>query len=163
MITSISWSPVIAGYQDERKSDNDTHFARYLLLLSTPLYICIIWVEYPASSDRATASSTSCFSQINRDSGWPNNQPSLSFAARKTKWFSSFFMCAKMLTNTGSSNGLSPTRHQAIIWTNADIIWGQLALKNKPLWYMNVGDFVYDSMWLMISGLRGQIWAKWSA
>ena len=31
-------------------------------------------------------------------------------------------MCVSVLTIIGSDNGLAPTRRQAIIWTNAEIV-----------------------------------------
>ena len=39
-----------------------------------------------------------------------------------THWGLVTHICASKLTNTGSDNGLSPGRHQAIIWTNAEIL-----------------------------------------
>ena len=32
------------------------------------------------------------------------------------------YICISKLTSTGSDNGLLPSRHQAIIWTNAGIL-----------------------------------------
>ena len=32
------------------------------------------------------------------------------------------YICISKLTNIGSDNGLSPGRHQAIIWTSAEIL-----------------------------------------
>ena len=40
----------------------------------------------------------------------------------KTHWGRVTHICVGKLTNIGSDNGLSPGRHQAIIWTNAGIL-----------------------------------------
>ena len=45
-----------------------------------------------------------------------------------THWGRVTHICASKLTIIGSDNGLSPSRHQAIIWTNAGI------LLFGPLW-----------------------------
>ena len=39
-----------------------------------------------------------------------------------THWGRVTHICVGKLTNIGSDNGLSPGRHQAIIWTNAGIL-----------------------------------------
>ena len=40
-----------------------------------------------------------------------------------THWGWVMHICVSKLTITGSDNGLSPSRRQAIIWTNAGILW----------------------------------------
>ena len=39
-----------------------------------------------------------------------------------THWGRVTHICVSKLTIIGSDNGLSPGRHQAIIWTNAEIL-----------------------------------------
>ena len=38
-----------------------------------------------------------------------------------THWGQVMYICVSKYTIIGSDNGLSPSRRQAIIWTNADI------------------------------------------
>ena len=65
---------------------------------------------------------------------WMNERlgltPGLSFLSMRTKinsslethWGRVTHLCVSKLTIIGSDNGLSPGRHQAIIWTNAGIL-----------------------------------------
>ena len=48
----------------------------------------------------------------------------------KTHWGRVTYICVGKLTFIGSDNGLSPGRHQAIIWTNAGILLIEALGKN---------------------------------
>ena len=58
-----------------------------------------------------------------------------------TQWGQVTHICVSNLTTIGSDNGLSPGRHQAIIWTNAGIllIW---TLKNKFQWNCHQNSYI---------------------
>ena len=62
---------------------------------------------------------------------WAATKPTNTLGARKSCWFSHFFLthwgrvthiCVSELAIIGSDNGLSPGRRQAIIWTNVGIL-----------------------------------------
>ena len=58
--------------------------------------------------------------------------PSLSVL---THWGQVTNICVSNLTTNGSDKGLSPTRRQAIIWTNADMLWiGPIGTNFNEIW-----------------------------
>ena len=59
---------------------------------------------------------------IKVDSAFPGANPSSSMLVRLTHWGRMTHICLNELNTIGSDNGLSPSRHQAIIWTNAGIL-----------------------------------------
>ena len=75
--------------------------------------------------------------------------------AHLTHWDRVTHICVGNLTTIGSDNGLSPGRHQAIIWTNAGI------LLIGPLWtnfsniLIEIPTFSFKKMRLKVSS------AKW--
>ena len=77
-----------------------------------------------------------------------------------THWGQVTHICVSKLTIIGSDNGLSPSRHQAIIWTYAGILlirpWGTsfsaILIEIDVFWLKkmhlrNVGHVVSASMW----------------
>ena len=52
-------------------------------------------------------------------------------------------ICVSNLTITGSDNGLSPGRRQAIILTNAGIMLIWTLLRNKFLWNINRNSYIF--------------------
>ena len=48
-------------------------------------------------------------------------------------------MCVSKATIIDSDNGLSPDRHQAIIWTNAGI----LLIEHKIQWNLNWNSYIF--------------------
>ena len=64
-------------------------------------------------------------------------------------------VCVSKLTTIGSDNGLSPGRHQAIIWTNAGILSiGPLAINFSEI-LIEIQIFSFKQMYLKLSS------AKW--
>ena len=100
-------------------------------------------------------------------------------------------ICANKLNTIGSDNGLSPGRHQAIIWTNAGIllIWPLGTNFNEMLieihtfsfkkihlkissakWWPFVSfqlECCYSSVakytWIMVCSTQGLVWPEWTA
>ena len=54
-------------------------------------------------------------------------------------------ICVGNLTTIGSDNGLSPGRHQAIIWTNAGILLTGLVEKNFSEIF-NQNPFIHENV-----------------
>ena len=59
-----------------------------------------------------------------------------------THWGWVMHICISRLTITGSDNGLSPGRRQAIIWTNPGILLIG-PLENKLLWKFNLSSNIF--------------------
>ena len=50
-------------------------------------------------------------------------------------------ICVSILTIIGSDNGLSPGRHQAIIWTNAEILL--IHLRDEFQWNLKRNSYIF--------------------
>ena len=73
-----------------------------------------------------------------------------------THWGRVTHICVSKLTITGSDNGLSPKRHQAIIWTNAGILSiGPLGTANFSEISIGIKRFSFKKMHFKMSS------AKW--
>ena len=59
-----------------------------------------------------------------------------------TQWGRVTHICVSDLTIIGSDNGFSPGRRQAIIWTNAGILFNR-NLRNKLLWNFNRNSDIF--------------------
>ena len=75
-------------------------------------------------------------------------------ASELTNWGRVTHICVSKLTNIGSNNGLSPSRRQAIIWTNA----GTLSI--GPLG-MNFSEIVIEIDTFSFKKLCLKMSAKW--
>ena len=64
-------------------------------------------------------------------------------------------MCVGKLTITGLDNGSSPGRHQAIIWTNAEILTIRTLATNLSEILSEIHTFSFQKMHLKMSS------AKW--
>ena len=60
-----------------------------------------------------------------------------------TKWGRGKYICVSKLTIIGSDNGLSPGRHQAIIWANAGILLIE-PLGKKLQWNHNRNIYIFS-------------------
>ena len=83
---------------------------------------------------------------------WPNvhHMPSLGLH-ELTHWGRVTHICISKLTLIGSDNGLSPGRHQAIIWTNAGILLiGPLVTIFREI-LIKIYSFLYKKMHLKMS------------
>ena len=72
-----------------------------------------------------------------------------------THWDRVTHICVGKLTNIGSDNGLSPGRRQAIIWTNAGILFIGLLGTNFSEFLILILTFSFNKMHLKMSS------AKW--
>ena len=72
-----------------------------------------------------------------------------------THWGRVKHKCVSSLYITGSDNGLSPGRHQAIIWTNAGILLLGPLGANFSENLIEILTFSFTTMWLKVSS------AKW--
>ena len=66
------------------------------------------------------------------------------YIATLTHWGRVTHMCIRKRIIIGSDNGLSPGRHQAIIWINEQ--WRNLVnltLRNKPQWNLNLNPDIF--------------------
>ena len=87
-----------------------------------------------------------------------------------TQWGRVTHICVSKLTIIGSDNGLSPDRRQAIIWTNAGVLWiGPLGTNFSEI-SIEILTFSFKKMRLKVSsakrrpfclGLNVLIW-QWS-
>ena len=64
-------------------------------------------------------------------------------AGSLTHWGRVTHICVGDLTIISSDNGLSPGRHQAIIWTNAGILLISI-LRNKLQWNPNRNSYIFN-------------------
>ena len=60
-----------------------------------------------------------------------------------THWGRMTHICVSKLTIIGSDIGLSPGRHQAIIWTNAGIFFQHWTPRNKFQWHFNRNPYLF--------------------
>ena len=63
-------------------------------------------------------------------------------------------ICVSKLTIVGSDNGLSPDRHQAIIWTNAGLLIGPLRTNFSEI-LIEILTFSFKKMRLKVSSANG--------
>ena len=71
-----------------------------------------------------------------------------------THWSWVMHICISNLTFIGSDNGLSPGRHQAIIWTNAGILWiGPLGINFSENW-IRIQTFSFQKMHLKMLSVK---------
>ena len=63
-------------------------------------------------------------------------------------------ICVSKLTTTGSDNGLSPDRRQAIIWTNAGILLIQTLGTNFGEILRDIYTFSFMKMYLKMSSVK---------
>ena len=68
-----------------------------------------------------------------------------------THWGRVTHLCVSKLTITGSDNGLSPGRRQAIIWTNAGILFIGHSGTNFRLILIKIHTFSYRKIHLKVS------------
>ena len=71
-----------------------------------------------------------------------------------THWGRVTHICVSKLTITGSDNGLSPKRHQAIIWTNAGILLIGLLGTNFSEILTGIQTFSFKKMHLKVSSAK---------
>ena len=71
-----------------------------------------------------------------------------------THWGRVTHICVSKLTIIGSDNGLSPDRHQAIIWTNAGILLIGLLGTNFSEILIEILTFSYKKMRLKVSSAK---------
>ena len=64
-------------------------------------------------------------------------------------------ICASKLTIIGSDNALSPGRRQAIIWTNAGILWIRTLGTNFSEILGKIHSFSFKKMHLKMSSAKG--------
>ena len=83
---------------------------------------------------------------------WESSQ---SIYADSTHWGQVTHICVGKLTIIGSDNGLSPGRRQAIIWTNAGILWFGPLRSNFSEILIEIDTFSLKKMHLKLSS------AKW--
>ena len=74
---------------------------------------------------------------------------------QETHWGRVMHICVGNLTIIGSDNGLSPGRHQAIIWTNAGILSIGSLETNLSEILVEIFTFSFKKMYLKVSS------AKW--
>ena len=88
-------------------------------------------------------------------SQWVNHKKHNKARTLLTHWGRVMHICVSKLTIIGSDNGLSPGRHQAIIWTNAGILLiGSLGTNLSEI-LIKILTFSFKKMQLKISS------AKW--
>ena len=67
-----------------------------------------------------------------------------------THWGLVTHKCVNKLTIIGSDNGLSPDRHQAIIWTNAEILLIEPLATNFSEIFIGIHTFSFTKMHLKL-------------
>ena len=70
-----------------------------------------------------------------------------------THWGRVTHICVSTLTTIGSHNGLSPGRRQAIIWTNAGILF--IGPSETNFSEIVIGVFSFKKMYLKMSSAKG--------
>ena len=73
-----------------------------------------------------------------------------------THWGRVMHTCVSKLTIIGADNGLSPGRHQAIIWTNAGILLIEPLSKNLSEIFIEIHIFSFKKMHLKMSSGKCQ-------
>ena len=76
------------------------------------------------------------------------------FVTFLTHWGRVTHICASKQTNTGSDNGLSPGRRQAIIWTNAGILSSRTLGTNFSEILGEIHSFSFSKMHLKMSSAK---------
>ena len=71
-----------------------------------------------------------------------------------THWGRVAHMCVSKRTIIGSDNGLSPGRHQAIIWTNAGILLIRMLGTNFSEVLIEIITFLFKKMRLKVSSAK---------
>ena len=71
-----------------------------------------------------------------------------------THWGRVTHVCVGKLTIIGSDNGLSPERHQAIIWTNAGILLIRPLGTNSSEILIEIHTFSFKNIHLKMSSAR---------
>ena len=71
-----------------------------------------------------------------------------------THWGRVTHICVNKQTNTGSDNGLSPGRRQAIIWTNAGILLIRTLGTNFSEILGEIHSFSFSKMHLKMSSAK---------
>ena len=80
----------------------------------------------------------------------------VSFVMSLTHWGRVMHICVSKQTIIGSDNGLSPGRHQAIIWTNAGILLiGTLGTNFSEI-LIKIQIFLFKKMGLNVSSVKWQ-------
>ena len=76
-----------------------------------------------------------------------------------THWGRVTHICVSKLTIIGSDNGLSPGRHQAIIWTNAGILlMGPLGTNFSEI-LIEIETFSFKNKYLKMSSAKGRLFS----
>ena len=103
----------------------------------------------PAIHFYSHSSSDPCFRKVDNFSKMPTMNHLIKLAL--THWGWVMHICVSKLTIIGSDNGLSPKRHQAIIWTKAAIlsIW-PLATNSSENW-IGIQRFSFKKMHFKMS------------
>ena len=86
-----------------------------------------------------------------------NESSHISFAL--THWGRVTHICVNRLTITGSDNGLSPGRRQAIIWTNAGILLIRTLGTNFRVILGEIHSFSFKKMHLKMSSAKGRLFS----
>ena len=68
-----------------------------------------------------------------------------------THWGWVMHICISKLTTTGSNNGSSPSQHQAIIWTNTEILLTRPLRTNSSEMLIKIYTFSFKKMHLKMS------------
>ena len=77
-----------------------------------------------------------------------------------TQWGRATRICVGKLTNIGSDNGLSPSRRQAIIWTNAGILLiGPLGTNFSEI-LIGIQTFSFKKMHLKMSSAKWRLFVS---
>ena len=76
-----------------------------------------------------------------------------------THWGRATHICVGKLTITGSDNGLSPGRRQAIIWTNAEVLLIRHLGTNFSEILIGIQTFSFKKMHLKMSSAKGRLFS----
>ena len=76
-----------------------------------------------------------------------------------THWGRVTHICVSKLTTIGSDNGLSPGRRQAIIWTNARILFIRTLGTNFSEILGKIHSFSFKKMHLKMSSAKGRLFS----
>ena len=99
---------------------------------------------------------TNCFIQDNNFKiPCAKYRPRCFYISMLTHWGRAMHICVGKLSNIGSDNGLAPTRHQAIVWTNAGILLIRTLATNLSEILNEIHTFSFKKMHLNMSP------AKW--
>ena len=90
---------------------------------------------------------------------WHIYGENVNIAAILTHWGRVTHICVSELTIIGSDNGLSPGRHQAIIWTNAGIVLIRTPGTNFSEILGKTHSFSFKKMHLKMSSAKGRLFS----